>query len=306
MANLSVTIAGVEWKAPITTASGIVNSGKEYGVYTDLNQLGALTTKGVSLNEWMGNAVPRITETYGGMLNSIGVQNLGVEGFIKADMPYLIKLDARVIVNVCGYTIDEYVAVVERLSQEEAVDMLEIKLSPVDPTTTHDWPDFSSDPKVATQLITAVRKATTKPLIAKLSPNNLSAIVDVAKATEAAGADALSMIGGMIGMRINPHNRRPGLGNKLGALTGPAIKPIGVASVYRVKQSGVAIPIIGMGGITRADDVIEYMLAGASAVGVGTANFSNPRVTLEIIEGLKDYMAMHQVSDINELVGAAL
>lgn len=306
MHSLSVNIAGVEWKTPLTTASGIVNSGKEYGIYTDLTWLGALTTKGVSQHEWMGNTVPRITETYGGMLNSIGVQNLGVEGFIKADLPYLNKLDSCVIVNVCGKTIDEYVAVVERLSSEVAVDMLEINLAPLDPTSTNDWPDFSSDPAITTALVSAVRKVTKLPMIVKLSPNSLTNLVDVAKAAEAAGADALSMISGIIGMRINPHNRRPGLGNKLGALTGPAIKPIGVASVYRVKQSGVGIPLIGIGGITRGDDVVEYMLAGASAVGVGTANFSNPRVTMEIISQLKAYMDMHNLSDINELVGAAL
>ncbi|MCL1936156.1 MAG: dihydroorotate dehydrogenase [Defluviitaleaceae bacterium] len=303
---LSVNIAGVEWKSPITTAAGIVNSGKEYGTYTDLSILGALTTKGVSLDEWMGDTVPRITETYGGMLNSIGVQNPGVENFIKNDITFLKNLNANVIVNVCGHEIKEYVSVVERLNSVDGIDMIELNLSPLNPDTENKWANFGRDIETTTKIVSEVRKVTKIPLIVKLSPNNLSDIVEISKAAEAAGADALSMINTLIGVRIDIFRKKPSLGNKIGGLSGPSVKPVAVGAVYRVAKSDVKIPIIGMGGITNAEDALEFILAGATAIGVGTANFGNPRVTMNILDGIKQYMSDNNIDDINKLVGAAL
>lgn len=303
--NLSVNIAGIEWKAPVAVAAGIVNSGKEYGMYTDLNAIGAITTKGVSTKEWLGDPVPRLSETYGGMLSSIGVHNLGVQGFIKNDMAYLTKLDTNVIVNIVGHNIEEYVTVAEVLADQETVKMLELSLVPLNPKPDGFYPNFSKDTKTTEKLISQVKKVTNKPITVKLSPNNISGMVDIAKAAEYAGASALSMINVVPGTRIEILKRKPGVGNKMGGVSGPAMRPIGVGCVYQCAKA-VKIPIIGMGGITTAEDALEYIMAGATAVACGTAHFTNPKVTTDVIQGIKDYMNQNKVGDIKELIGVAL
>ncbi|MCL2841047.1 MAG: dihydroorotate dehydrogenase [Defluviitaleaceae bacterium] len=300
--KLSVKIAGVEWKNPITTASGTVNSGKEYSPYIDFNLLGAITSKGVSGKEWKGSKVPRVTESYGGMISSIGVQNLGVEAFIRNDVPFFRRIDTVSIVNVCGHDIDEYCHVASRLTEAGGIDMLELNISspsmPGGPMHIgHDW-------KSTEEVVRRVKAVTNLPVIAKLSPNAYD-IVEVAKAAENAGADALSLINTLSAMRIDIERKRPVLGNIFGGLSGPAIKPVAIRSVYQVAQV-VKIPIIGMGGIMRAEDAIEFILAGATAIAVGTANFVNPRASLDVLEGIEAYMEKHGVDDVNDLVGAAI
>ena len=299
--NLTINIGGVEWKNPVTTASGTVNSGKEYSPYIDFAQLGALTSKSVSAEEWMGNPVPRIAESYGGMLNAIGLQNQGIDAFIKNDVPFFKKLDTAIIVNICGREISDFVVVAEKLTKCGGVDMLELNLSC--PNVKDGGMAFAQDPKTTYQIVSEVKKATTLPLITKLSPN-VTNITEIAKAAEDAGSAAVSLINTLLALRININTRKPMLGNTLGGLSGPAIRPVALRCVWQVYKA-VKIPIVGMGGILTGDDAIEFMLAGATAVAVGTAHFINPRASADVLEGIVNYMEKHGVKDINELIGAA-
>lgn len=296
--NTKVNIAGVEFKNPVTVASGTFGSGAEYGEFVDLNRLGAVTTKGVANVPWAGNPTPRIAETYGGMLNAVGLQNPGYELFAKRDIPYLQKFDTNIIVNVCGRTTEDYVDVVEKLGHEK-VDLLEINISC--PNVKHGGIAFGQDPKAVEAITSEVKRVAKQPVIMKLSPN-VTDITEMAKAAEAGGADALSLINTLTGMQIDVERQKFVLANKTGGLSGPAIKPVAVRMVYQVANA-VNIPIIGMGGIADAKDAMEFILAGATAVSVGTANFNNPNATIEVIEGIEDYMIRHNVSDINELIG---
>jgi len=299
--NLTINIGGVEWKNPVTTASGTVNSGKEYSPYIDFAELGALTSKSVSVQEWMGNPVPRIAESYGGMLNAIGLQNQGIDNFIKNDIPFFKKLDTNVIVNVCGRAVDDFVAVAQKLSECGGVDMLELNLSC--PNVKDGGMAFAQDPKVTHHMVSEVKKATHLPIITKLSPN-VTNISEIAKAAEDAGSDAISLINTILALRINIHNRKPILGNTLGGLSGPAVRPVALRCVWQVYKA-IKIPIIGMGGILNGEDAIEFMLAGATGVAVGTAHFINPRASADVLEGIVNYMEKYGVQDINELIGAA-
>ena len=301
--NLSVDIGGVIWKNPVTVASGTFGSGKEYGEYVDLSKLGAITTKGVSPTPWAGNVVPRVAETYGGMLNSIGLQNFGVDSFIETDMPFLREQNTVVIVNVCGHKISEYCEVARKLTEAGGADMLELNISC--PNVSEGGMAFGTNWKMTEKVVSEVKKVTNLPLIAKLSPN-VTDIDVIAKAAEGAGADALSLINTVMGMKIDIKTRKPVLGNKIGGLSGPAIKPVAIRCVYQVASSNVKIPIIGMGGITTGEDAIEFILAGASAVAVGTANFINPKATLDVIEGISKYMEDNNINDVKELIGKAL
>lgn len=296
--NTRVNIAGVEFKNPVTVASGTFGSGAEYGDFVDLNRLGAVTTKGVANVPWEGNPTPRIAETYGGMLNAVGLQNPGYELFAKRDIPYLQKFDTNIIVNVCGRTTEDYIDVVEKLGHED-VDLLEINISC--PNVKHGGIAFGQDPKAVEDITREVKKVAKQPVIMKLSPN-VTDITEMAKAAEAGGADALSLINTLTGMQIDIERQKFVLANKTGGLSGPAIKPVAVRMVYQVANA-VKVPIIGMGGIASAKDAIEFILAGATAVSVGTANFNNPNTTIEVVEGIEDYMRRHHVEDINELVG---
>lgn len=296
--NLTVNIAGVELKNPIMTASGTFVSGKEYAPYTDINRIGAVVVKGVSDREWIGNPAPRIAETYGGMLNSVGLQNPGVEAFVKEDIPFLRQYDTKIVVNLAGRTIEEYVAVAERLADED-VDLLELNISC--PNVKEGGVAFGIDPGMAMQVTEAVKKVAKQPLIVKLSPN-VTDIVAIAKAVEAGGADALSLINTLIGMRIDVHRRKPVLERKYGGLSGPAIKPVAVRMVHLVRQS-TDLPIIGMGGIMTGEDAVEFMMAGANAVAVGTANLLDPSATNKILDELVLFMQNKGLNDINEIVG---
>lgn len=297
--NMAVNIAGVEWKNPVTVASGTFGSGAEYSEFVDLNQLGAVTTKGVANVPWEGNATPRVAEVYGGMLNAVGLQNPGIELFCKRDIPFLRKHDTKIIVNVCGHSASEYAQVVERLS-DEPVDMLEINISC--PNVKEGGIAFGQDPKAVEAITKEMKKYAKQPVIMKLSPN-VTDITEMARAAEAGGADALSLINTITGMKIDINRRKFVLANKTGGMSGPAIHPVAVRMVYQTAQA-VKVPIIGMGGIMTAEDAIEMILAGASAVSVGTANFRNPAVTMEIVEGIRHYMEKYHVSDIKELIGA--
>ena len=297
--NLAVNFAGVSMKNPVTTASGTFGSGAEYGEYVDLNRLGAVTTKGVANVPWPGNPTPRVCETYGGMLNAIGLQNPGIDVFIERDIPYLKQYDTNIIVNVCGKTPDEYIDVVRRLAEED-VALLEINISC--PNVKEGGIAFGQDPKAVEAITKEIKKHAKQPVIMKLSPN-VTDITEMAKAAEAGGADVLSLINTLTGMKINIRNRKFALANKTGGMSGPAVHPIAVRMVYQVAQA-VNLPIIGMGGVHTAEDAIEMMLAGATAVAVGTANFQNPRATMEILEGIRSYMAEYEISDIRELIGA--
>lgn len=297
--NMKVNIAGVEFQNPVMTASGTFGSGAEYSEFVNLNKLGAVVTKGVSSEPWEGNPTPRVAETYGGMLNAIGLQNPGVNVFIERDIPFLKKYDTKIIVNVCGKTIGQYCEVAERLA-DQPVDLLEINISC--PNVKEGGIAFGQDPKMVEEITKEIKRHAKQPVIMKLSPN-VGNIVTTAKAAEEGGADALSLINTLTGMKIDVHNRRFALANKTGGLSGPAIMPVAVNMVYQA-ASAVKIPIIGMGGIMNAEDAIEFLLAGATAVAVGTANFTNPHVTEEIVEGIAEYMAEQQIKDISELVGA--
>ncbi|MBQ8199972.1 MAG: dihydroorotate dehydrogenase [Lachnospiraceae bacterium] len=296
--NTKVTIAGVEFKNPVMTASGTFGSGMEYGEFVDLNKLGAVVTKGVANVPWPGNPTPRVAETYGGMLNAIGLQNPGIEVFVERDLEFLKKYDTKVIVNVCGKSIEDYVEVVERLS-DEAVDMLEINVSC--PNVKEGAIAFGQNAKALSEITAEIKKKAKQPVIMKLSPN-VTDITEMAKAAEAAGADALSLINTITGMKIDIHRRAFALANKTGGMSGPAIKPVAVRMVYQVANA-VNIPIIGMGGIANAEDAIEFMMAGATAVSVGAMNFVNPYTTVETVEGIEAFMKEKGIADINEIIG---
>ncbi|GFI43521.1 MAG: dihydroorotate dehydrogenase [Dorea sp.] len=297
--NMKVNIAGVEWKNPVTVASGTFGSGAEYGEFVDLNRLGAVTTKGVSSVPWPGNPTPRVAETSSGMMNAIGLQNPGIDLFCERDIPFLRKYDTKIIVNVCGKSEEDYCQVVERLGSED-VDMLEINISC--PNVKEGGIAFGQNPKAAEAITRAVKKYAKQPVIMKLSPN-VTDIAEMAKAVEAGGADAVSLINTLTGMKIDIHRRTFALANQTGGVSGPAIHPIAVRMVYQTAQA-VKVPIIGMGGIACAEDAIEMMLAGASAVSVGTANFHNPAVTAEIAEGIEAYLKEMHMEEVGELVGA--
>lgn len=297
--NMSVNIAGVEWKNPVTVASGTFGSGAEYSEFTDLNKLGAVTTKGVANVPWTGNPTPRVAEVYGGMLNAVGLQNPGIELFCKRDIPFLKQYDTKIIVNVCGHSTEEYVEVVKRLA-DEPVDMLEINISC--PNVKEGGIAFGQDPKAVEAITREMKKYAKQPIIMKLSPN-VTDITEMARAAEAGGADALSLINTITGMKIDINRRKFVLANKTGGMSGPAIHPVAVRMVYQAAHA-VNIPIIGMGGIMTADDAIEMILAGAAAISVGTANFVNPHATMEIVDGIENYMKQYHVNDINELIGA--
>ncbi len=291
--DLSVNIAGVTFKNPVTTASGTFGSGMEYSEFVDLNRLGAVTTKGVASTPWEGNPVPRVTEVYGGMLNAIGLQNPGVEVFVKRDLEFLKQFDTRVIVNVCGRTEEEYLAVVERLAGE-AVDLLEINVSC--PNVKEGAIAFGQDPDALFRITDKIRRVAAQPVIMKLTPN-VTSIAEMARAAEAGGADAISLINTITGMKIDIERRSFVLANKTGGMSGPAIKPVAVRMVWQAAQA-VKIPIIGMGGIASAEDAIEFILAGASMVAAGAMQFHNPYLTTEIIEGIEAYMVRHQIARV--------
>lgn len=280
--NTKVNIAGVEFKNPVMVASGTFGSGAEYSDFVDLNRLGAVVTKGVANVPWEGNPTPRIAETYGGMLNAVGLQNPGYDLFAKRDIPYLQKYDTNIIVNVCGRTTEDYIDVVEKLGTEN-IDMLEINISC--PNVKHGGIAFGQDPKAVEAITKAVKAVAKQPVIMKLSPN-VTDITEMAKAAEAGGADALSLINTLTGMQIDIERQKFVLANKTGGLSGPAIKPVAVRMVYQVANA-VNVPIIGMGGIANAKDAMEFILAGATAVSVGTANFNNPNTTIEVVEGIE-------------------
>lgn len=298
MADTRVTIAGVEWKNPVTVASGTFGSGEEFADFVDLNKLGAVTTKGIANVPWTGNPTPRVAEVYGGMLNAIGLQNPGIELFCKRDIPYLKQYDTKIIVNVCGHAPEEYLAVVERLADEPA-DMLEINISC--PNVNAGFLAFGQDARHVEKLTGQIKKLAKQPIIMKLTPN-VTDITEIAKAAEAGGADAISLINTLTGMKIDIHKRAFALANKTGGMSGPAVHPVAVRMVYQASHA-VKIPVIGMGGIQSAEDAIEFILAGASAVSVGTANFHNPAVTMEVIDGIEKYMERYGFATVEEMVG---
>ena len=297
--NTKVNLAGVELKNPVMVASGTFGSGAEYSEFVDLNRLGAVVTKGVASVPWPGNPAPRIAETASGMLNAIGLQNPGIDLFSKRDLPFLEKYDTKVIVNVCGHSTEEYLDVVERLADEPRVDMLEINISC--PNVKEGGIAFGQDPKAVEAITKTVKAKAKQPIIMKLSPN-VTDITVMAKAAEAGGADCLSLINTLTGMKIDIERQTFAIANKTGGLSGPAVKPVAVRMVYQVANA-VKIPIIGMGGICTAEDAMEFILAGATAVSIGTANFANPYTTVEVIDGIEAYMRRHGVEDINELIG---
>ena len=296
--NTKVKIAGIELKNPVMTASGTFGSGAEYSEFVDLNELGAVVTKGVANVAWPGNPTPRIAEIHSGMMNAIGLQNPGMEVFCERDLPYLQQFDTKVIVNVCGHAPEEYLAVVERLADEPA-DMLEINISC--PNVNANFLAFGQDPKHVEELTAQIKKIAKQPVIMKLTPN-VTDIAEIARAAEAGGADAVSLINTLTGMKIDINRRTFALANKTGGVSGPCVKPIAVRMVYQVAQA-VNIPIIGMGGIQNAEAALEFIMAGATAVSIGTANFTNPYATIETIRGIEAYMERNKIEDIRELIG---
>lgn len=296
--NTKVNLAGVELKNPVMTASGTFGSGMEYAQFVDLNKLGAVVTKGVANEPWPGNPTPRIAETYGGMINAVGLQNPGIDVFCKRDIPFLKQYDTKIIVNVCGRSKEDYVEVVERLA-DEPVDMLEINISC--PNVKEGGIAFGQKAEAAYEITKAVKAVAKQPVIMKLSPN-VTDITEMARAVEAGGADVVSLINTLTGMKIDINRRTFAVANKTGGLSGPAIRPVAVRMVYQVANA-VKIPIIGMGGITCADDALEFIMAGATAVSVGTVNFHNPKTTEEVAAGIEAYMNKYKVEDINELIG---
>lgn len=296
--NTKVTIAGIEFKNPVMTASGTFGSGMEYAEFVDLNRLGAVVTKGVANVPWPGNPTPRVAETYGGMLNAIGLQNPGIDIFMERDIPFLKKYDTRIIVNVCGKTVEDYLEVVEKLGDTD-VDMLEINVSC--PNVKEGAIAFGQKADCLYDITSQIKKKAKQPIIMKLSPN-VTDITEMAKAAEAAGSDAISLINTLTGMKIDIHRRSFALANKTGGLSGPAIKPVAVRMVYQTAQA-VKIPIIGMGGIANAEDAIEFMMAGATAVSVGAMNFVNPYTTIEVAEGIESYMKQYHIENITDIIG---
>ena len=298
--NTQVTIAGVDFKNPVMTASGTFGSGMEYSEFVDLNRLGAVVTKGVANVPWPGNPTPRVAEVYGGMLNAIGLQNPGIDVFMERDIPFLKQFDTKVIVNVCGKTVEDYVEVVERLGEEAAVSMLEINVSC--PNVKEGAIAFGQKADALFGITQEIKRHAKQPVIMKLSPN-VTDITEMAKAAEAAGADALSLINTITGMKIDIHKRKFAIANKTGGMSGPAIKPIAVRMVYQAAHA-VKIPIIGMGGIATAEDAVEFLLAGATAVSIGAMNFVNPYTTVEVVEGIENYMKRYGIENVTELIGA--
>ncbi|SCY51051.1 dihydroorotate dehydrogenase [Alkaliphilus peptidifermentans] len=296
--DLKVNIAGVELKNPVMTASGTFGSGLEYGEYIDLNQLGAVVTKGVASVPWKGNSGVRVAETYGGMLNSVGLQNPGIEEFIKKDIPFLRKYDTKIVVNIAGKTLEEYCSVVERLYDED-VDLLELNISC--PNVKEGGVCFGTDTEMVSYVVKEVKKRAKQPLIVKLTPN-VTDIAAIAKAAEAAGADAISLINTLLGMAIDIYRRKPVLGNIVGGLSGPAIKPVALRMVYQVANA-VKVPIIGMGGIISGEDAVEFLLAGATGIAVGTANFVNPRATMDVLEGVEEYLVKYNEDKVIDIIG---
>lgn len=297
--NTKVNLAGIELNNPVMTASGTFGSGMEYSEFVDLNKLGAVVTKGVANVPWEGNPTPRIAETYGGMLNAIGLQNPGMDVFIQRDIPFLKKFDTKIIVNVCGKTTRDYCEVVEKLSNQP-IDMLEINISC--PNVKEGGIAFGQNPEMVEDITKEIKKYAKQPVIMKLSPN-VTDITEMAKAAEAGGADVLSLINTLTGMKIDINKRTFALANKTGGLSGPAIMPVAVRMVYQTANA-VKLPVIGMGGISTAEDAIEFILAGASAVSVGTASFNNPSAVIDVVEGIQEYMNNYNINDINELIGA--
>ena len=298
MSKMNVTLAGVELKNPVMTASGTFGSGEEYSEFVNLSHLGAVVTKGVSNVPWPGNPTPRVAETSSGMLNAIGLQNPGIDVFCKRDIPFLKQFDTKIIVNVCGKTTEDYCEVVERLG-DEPVDMLEINVSC--PNVKEGGIAFGQDPKALEAITREVKKYAKQPVIMKLSPN-VTDITAMAKAAEAGGADVLSLINTLTGMKIDINRRTFALANKTGGMSGPAVKPVAVRMVYQVANA-VSLPIIGMGGIATAEDALEFIMAGATAVSVGTANFFNPKATEDVVQGIQAFMERQRVEDIHELIG---
>ena len=296
--NTKVTIAGVEFKNPVMTASGTFGSGMEYSDFVDLNKLGAVVTKGVANVPWPGNPTPRVAETYGGMLNAIGLQNPGIDVFIERDLAFLKNYDTKVIVNVCGKSVEDYIEVVEKLGDQDNVAMLEINVSC--PNVKEGAIAFGQKADALMHITSEIKKKAKQPVIMKLSPN-VTDITEMAKAAEAAGADAISLINTITGMKIDINRRKFALANKTGGLSGPAIKPVAVRMVYQAANA-VKIPIIGMGGIASAEDALEFIMAGATAVSVGAMNFVNPYTTVETIEGIEAFMKKNQLEDINSLI----
>jgi len=296
--NLSVTVAGKTFKNPVTTASGTFGSGAEFADFVDLSALGAVTTKGVSNVPWEGNSTPRVAETYGGMLNAVGLQNPGIDLFCKRDIPYLVEKKASIIVNVCGKSVEDYVEVVERLASEP-VDLLEINVSC--PNVKEGGIAFGQDPKALYEITRKVKEKAAQPIVMKLSPN-VTDITEMARAAEAGGSDALSLINTITGMKIDIHRRRFVLANQTGGMSGPAIHPVAVRMIYQVHKA-CSLPIIGMGGVMNGEDAIELMMAGATMVAVGTANFHDPKATMKVLEGIRQYMERYQIRDIHEIIG---
>ena len=296
--DMRVKIAGVEWNNPVTVASGTFGSGEEYSEFVDLNRLGAVTTKGVANVPWPGNPTPRVAEIHSGMMNAIGLQNPGIDVFCKRDIPFLRQYDTKIIVNVCGRSTEDYCEVVERLANED-VDMLEINISC--PNVKEGGIAFGQNPKAAEEITRAVKKYAKQPVIMKLSPN-VTSISEMAKAVEAGGADAISLINSLTGMKIDINRKTFALANKTGGVSGPAVHPIAVRMVYEAANA-VNVPIIGMGGIESAEDAIEMLLVGASAVSVGTANFYNPTVTMDIVDGIEAYMKQNHFASVQDMVG---
>lgn len=296
--NTSVTIAGVTFKNPVMTASGTFGSGMEYSDFVDLNRLGAVVTKGVASVPWQGNPVPRVAETYGGMLNAIGLQNPGIDVFMERDIPFLKQYDTRIVVNVCGKTVEDYLTVVEKLS-DTGVDMLEINVSC--PNVKEGAIAFGQKADCLYDITSQIKKKSKQPVIMKLSPN-VTDITEMARAVEAGGADAVSLINTLTGMKIDINRRTFAVANKTGGLSGPAVKPVAVRMVYQVANA-IKLPIIGMGGIASAEDALEFMMVGATAVSVGTANFHDPLTTIKVIDGIEQYLISHNISDIKEIIG---
>ncbi len=298
MINTSVDICGIKFKNPVTTASGTFGSGREFADFVDLNRLGAITVKGVASRPWKGNNSPRIAEVYGGMLNSVGLQNPGAEYFIKNDIPFLKQFDTKIIVNICGHSIEEYCEAAEMLSEAD-VDLFELNISC--PNVSQGGITFGTEPKMAEKVVSSVKKYSKKPLIVKLTPN-VTDITEIARAAVSGGADGISLINTLLGMKIDIKKRKSVLANKVGGFSGPAIKPVAVRMVYQVANA-VNVPIIGMGGILNYEDALEFIMAGASAVAVGTANFNNPYATVDIIDGIENFMLENNIKDINDIRG---
>ncbi len=296
--NMSVNFAGVNLKNPVLTASGTFGSGMEYSEFVDLNKLGGVVTKGVAITPWEGNPTPRVAETTGGMLNAIGLQNPGLDVFLQRDLPFLQQFNTKIVVNVCGHSEEEYVKAVERLA-DSCADLLEINISC--PNVKEGGIAFGTNASKIEEITRAVKRVAKQPVIMKLSPN-VTDITEMALAAQNGGADAVSLINTITGMKIDINRRTFALANKTGGLSGPAIKPVAVRMVYQVAQK-VQIPILGMGGIACAEDAIEFLMAGATAVSVGTANFHNPYITESIVAGIEAYMKRNHVEDIEELIG---